>query len=49
MNEQITIKQTTDVFEVMRFLVPVLKEDELIELMQFNKRVLDRYSKENHS
>ena len=48
MTEQISIVQTREVLKMMRDLVPILNQKELVELMEFNNRVLDRYVKENY-
>ena len=48
MNEQISIMQVRRTLEIMRNLVPILNQKELVELMMFNNRVLERYVVENY-
>lgn len=46
--EQITMIQTRETLVVMRALIPILNQNELVELMQFNNKVLNRYKKEHY-
>ncbi len=46
--EQITMIQTRETLVVMRKLIPILSQNELVELMQFNNKVLNRYIKEHY-
>lgn len=48
MIEQITITQARQALIVMKDLIPILNQNELIELMQFNNKVLNRYKKEHY-
>ncbi|MGP6139592.1 hypothetical protein [Jeotgalibaca sp. A127] len=48
MNEQISVKQIREVLEMMRGLAPILNQKELVELMLFNNRVLERYVSEHY-
>lgn len=48
MIEQITMIQTRETLVVMRALIPILNQNKLVELMQFNNKVLNRYKKEHY-
>lgn len=48
MSEQISVPQVRETMKMMRGLIPVLTQNELIELMAFNQKVIDRYVKEHY-
>ena len=48
MSEQISVPQVRETIKMMREFIPVLTQNELVELMAFNQKVIDRYVKEHY-
>ncbi|MDT2756957.1 hypothetical protein P7G51_06145 [Enterococcus asini] len=48
MKNQITIIEAREVIKTTRNIAPILNRDEMVELVTFYNRVLDRYEKEEY-